>query len=362
MTSTRFKLARATIVALVTALALSSCGSDGSSGGGGDEPFAGKTITFVSPFPPGGQADIRARLAAENFAKFVPGKPRVVVRNQEGGGGAVAMKDVLQNKDPDGTTIVVPTVGVLLRWLLKEAGHDYPLDQAKLVGSMPGSNLFVARSDKAKTLDELLASSDKWVVGDNAPNSAPGLGNELAAKLLGLDIDHVFGFEGEGPLALAVERGEVDIVAVGDAAWRQTYKPLNKVTPIFQWGILDAKGVTTPSELLADTNTKTLEEVLVDLKGEPPTGPTWEAFQAIIGLQALDTPLLVHPDTPDKTLKALQSAWAAMVGDDSWSDLSQERLGAIQPTIPGDEASAVMERALKPSDAARDELLEVSGG
>jgi hypothetical protein len=361
MASSRFTSAAATVVALTAALALVSCGSNSSSGGG-DDLFAGKTITFVSPFPPGGQADIRARLAAENFAKFAPGKPRVVVRNQAGGGGAVAMKDVLENKDPDGTTIVVPTVGVLLRWLLKEAGHDYPLDDAKLVGSMPGSNLFVVRSDKATTVDELLESKEKWAVGDNAPNSAPGLGNELAAKLLGIDIDHVFGFEGEGPLALAVERGEVDVVAVGDAAWRQTYKPLGKVTPIFQWGILDADGVTTPSKLLADTHTKTLEEVLVDLKGEPPTGPTWEAFQAIIGLQALDTPLIVHPDTSEETLEALRSAWAAMVADDSWAELSQERLGAIQPTIPGDEAAAVMKRALKPSDAARNELLEVSGG
>ena len=46
--------------------------------------FKGKTIRIYANHPPGGGADLNARVIARNFGDFVPGNPRVIVVSKHG--------------------------------------------------------------------------------------------------------------------------------------------------------------------------------------------------------------------------------------------------------------------------------------
>ena len=52
--------------------------------------FEGKTIRIIGGFSPGGGIDIRSRLFARHIAKFIPGKPTIIVQSMSGAGGIVA--------------------------------------------------------------------------------------------------------------------------------------------------------------------------------------------------------------------------------------------------------------------------------
>src|SRR5882724_5089571 len=74
-----------------------------------EDHFAGKTITIVVGYGPGGGYDAYARLAADHLGKFIPGHPTVVVENMEGGGGRRSEVFLATAAAKDGTIVsIVP--------------------------------------------------------------------------------------------------------------------------------------------------------------------------------------------------------------------------------------------------------------
>jgi len=68
------------------------------------QPWPGKTITIVSPYPAGGITDLLSRIVGEELAKAL-GQP-VVVENRTGAGGAIALASVAKAA-ADGYTLVM---------------------------------------------------------------------------------------------------------------------------------------------------------------------------------------------------------------------------------------------------------------
>src|SRR5689334_8301405 len=84
------------------------------------QDFPSKPLRLVTPFPPGGSADVIARLAAQALSESF-GQP-VVVDNRGGAGGLVGT-DYASKQPPDGYTLVLIT-------------GAYPV-QAAMLKSMP---------------------------------------------------------------------------------------------------------------------------------------------------------------------------------------------------------------------------------
>src|SRR6185503_5655503 len=68
--------------------------------------FPSKPLRLVTPFPPGGSADIIARLTAQSVSEVL-GQP-VVVENR-GGAGGVTGSEYASKQPPDGYTLVLIT-------------------------------------------------------------------------------------------------------------------------------------------------------------------------------------------------------------------------------------------------------------
>src|ERR687884_40365 len=67
--------------------------------------FAGKTITIIVGYKPGGGYDATARLMARHLPQHIPGKPTVIVQNMPGGNSIIAANHVYAVAKGDGLTI-----------------------------------------------------------------------------------------------------------------------------------------------------------------------------------------------------------------------------------------------------------------
>src|SRR5437764_12736343 len=92
------------------------------------QPFPNRPIRLVVPFPPGGPTDIVARPLAQLLGEAM--STAVIVDNRGGAGGSVGA-DLVAKSAPDGTTLLMATVGThainaaLYRKLPYDPGRDF---------------------------------------------------------------------------------------------------------------------------------------------------------------------------------------------------------------------------------------------
>ena len=91
--------------------------------------YEGKTIKVIANHPPGGGADLNARVVARHIGRFLPGNPKTVVLNKVGGASLVGAHYVWNASD-DGLTLGVFT-GVNPDRQLMQPGVQYDLLEFK---------------------------------------------------------------------------------------------------------------------------------------------------------------------------------------------------------------------------------------
>ncbi|MBX9810447.1 MAG: tripartite tricarboxylate transporter substrate binding protein [Burkholderiales bacterium] len=130
---------------------------------GAQDHYPSKSITIVSPFPPGGTSDLTARQLAPVLERIF--KQPVVVQNRPGAAGATGSQ-VVANSAPDGYTLILHLVSIsALPERDKLFGHKpaYTRDQfvgiARITADPP--MLVVHPSLPAKNLKEFVALARK---------------------------------------------------------------------------------------------------------------------------------------------------------------------------------------------------------
>ncbi len=174
--------------------------------------YPNKPIRFIVPFPPGGAAELGARIFTQPLGQVL-GQP-VVVETKPGGDGIVAA-EVAKNAAPDGYTLFYAT-NTAFNWVpvtRKNSPYDPLADftPVSLVGYF-GFFLFTHPSVPAKSVAELVAYAKA-----NPNKLNYGTGNSTS-QLLGaqlkflnhLDIVHV-PYKGDGPLNVDLLGGRVQM-------------------------------------------------------------------------------------------------------------------------------------------------------
>src|SRR5690606_38014339 len=103
----------------------------------------------------------------------------------------------------------------------------------------------------------------------------------LAFKLLGLQVDPVFGIEGRGDGRLMFERGEANIDYQTSSAYLKSVVPLvaqKLAVPAFTYGSLDADGNIIRDPTFPDI--PTFKEVCEATEGCETSGIGWDAWKA----------------------------------------------------------------------------------
>lgn len=181
------------------------------------EVYPAKPIDIIVPFPPGGGADIAARLYSAYLTKKwnVP----INVVNKAGGGGVVGMHEALQAK-PDGYTMVcISHTLTIMGAFAKSLKLPFRWDNQTFINRVTVDPAFYAVRPDApwrslQELTEFIRKNPKVVKLGASGRS--GIGYLAGVQLLfqnGIPIDSVnhVSFTGSAPILTAVAGSHVDL-------------------------------------------------------------------------------------------------------------------------------------------------------
>ncbi len=172
------------------------------------------SVRILVGFPPGGSADVTARVLAEKM-KDALGVP-VIVENKPGAGGQIAAR-VVKEAAPDGHTLMlVPfAVMVIQPMVFSSIKYDTSKDFTP-VGNAVTFPLAIAAgpATPARNIRELTdwfrAHPDQANFGSPAAGSMPHFLGELLATQTGLKLTHV-AFQGGAPMVSNLLGGQIAI-------------------------------------------------------------------------------------------------------------------------------------------------------
>ena len=215
-----------------------------------------KTIKLLVPFPAGGGTDAVARIVTQKMSEEF--NEAIIVENKIGAGGSVATEFVAR-AEPDGYTLLFTTSGHAIQPNLQKLNWD-PIKDFAPISTLVKNPLVVAvRPDfKASNIKELVRMAKenpgKFTYGSSGAGSSLNLSAEYFKSVAKVDIVHI-PYSGNGPMTLALLKGEVDMV----------FDSLTGPLPNIHANKLRALAVTTLNRSFALPDTPTLDEA--GLKG-----------------------------------------------------------------------------------------------
>lgn len=217
------------------------------------QDFPNKPITMVVGFAAGGAADTAARIIARKLGENLG--LSVIIDNRAGAGGNIAHQQVA-NGNPDGTIILLGSIGPLCiaPHLVAKLGYDPQKDLAPLTMGPSFPNVLVVHAGvPAKNFAEFLAlAKAKPGALDYASTgvaSASHLAGEMFKQRAGVDIVHV-PYKGGGPAM-------IDLLAGRITAYYSTYSTAG---PHIDTGKLRPLAVTGLERLPLLPNVPTIAE------------------------------------------------------------------------------------------------------
>lgn len=171
-------------------------------------------LRIIVPFPPGGPADVLARLAGDQLSQSFD--QAVVVENKPGAGGNIGM-ELGAKAAADGYTLILAPVGNLTvsPYIYSRLPYDPQRDFAPVTVLAAFPNILVVNAAvPAKSVRDLiaLAKAKPGTLNFASPGNGSGahLAGELLKRMAGVDLVHV-PFNGVAPAMNAVLAGDVQI-------------------------------------------------------------------------------------------------------------------------------------------------------
>jgi hypothetical protein len=192
----------------VAAAMVLACGAPGARAA---EFYAGKTLTMLVGFAPGGGVDTTARVVGRHLARFIPGAPTLLVQNMEGAAGLVAMNYLSRRVAADGLTIAMPGRSWYVEGALQGPGIAFKVDTLTYIGSPGGVNsgLYVRTATGVHDLASLKASGKPLTFGTLGATTPTAMVPALLAAE-GYPIKIISGYVSTARVLVALEQGEID--------------------------------------------------------------------------------------------------------------------------------------------------------
>jgi tripartite-type tricarboxylate transporter receptor subunit TctC len=279
--------------------------------------YRGKVITLLISAPPGTGYDAYARLMARHLGNHIPGNPTIIAKNHPAAGGVVLLNSAYNTGARDGTLLF--TLHFNLPLYQAMGGQGVRFDAAKFIGlgRLLASNVVigVAANSKSGVRNLSDAMQREALIGSAGATSNSTVFPTIINNLLGAKFKVVSGYEGEGGVFLAMERGEID--GFGSYSYltfksiRPDYLEKKLFFPIVQWG-------AKREEAWSDVPTA------IDLAQTPIDKKAMELVSAgaDIGFS-----YFMPPQTPGDRVLALRHAFTAMINDPAFlADAERSKL------------------------------------
>ena len=178
------------------------------------QPYPNHAIRWIVPWPPGGGADVVARMISSPVGEALG--QTVVIENKAGAGGNIGAQAAAR-ATPDGYTIAFAYSGThsINRHIYKEMTFEES-DFLPVIFLTSVPQLLVVNANVPETsVKELIAlaraNPGKLTFGSSGNGAINHLTGQLFSSMAGVRLLHV-PYKGGGPAAAAVMAGEVDMV------------------------------------------------------------------------------------------------------------------------------------------------------
>ena len=295
--------------------------------------FKDKQLKLVVGSAAGDGYDLNARMLARHWANHIPGKPQIVIQNQPGA-ASVPMTNALYNGAPrDGTTIGAPINGMTTAPLVTPDIVRFDLAKLIWIGSTNRDIqiTYLWHTSPIKTPQDLL--TQEVVVGATSAGTTHVDYPALARALFGLKFKLISGYQGTGPVHIAMERGEV--AGFGANGWlalkalRSDWIADGKVKIVMQYGM-----------------TRAPEFPHVPAIGELATSDAdRQALEMMVTRLRFGRPFFLPPEVPAARVAALRRAFDATMKDAAYLAEAAKAMLDISP-MAGEEIGPLVARVL----------------
>ena len=294
-----------------------------------DGDYAGETVEFLIPLAEGGGTDTWARFIGTQLTHAIPGSPGFAPTNAAGGEGITGTNHFVSSARADGTEVLVSTATTVVPWLLERQAVRYDFtDLIPILANGTGAVVYARTAAGVTGLKDIVDRPTPLKFGGIAATGLD-LTTLLAFDLLEVDVSAIFGFEGRGPVNLALQRGEVDIDYQTTSAFPSAVQTLleeKSAVALFSLGQLDEN-----RDVVRDpnfTDLPTVVEAYELLHGTAPTGPKLEAYKTVLGVTyTYQKGLWVPPQTPPEAIELMRSTAEKLGASAAFQKAAKKVLG-----------------------------------
>ena len=323
--------------------------------------FSDKRIRIIVPFSEGGGTDSLVRFLQPFLEKYLPGKPKILVINKPGGGSIVGGNYFQKRAKHDGTWVMAVSSSTVANYVIKDPHIKFVIEKWPPIALMPRSAMVYVHGKfgvhkikglKAKVMHMRKIATDKLVFGGKTPTSS-GLNKRMALSALGIEVKSIWGMKGNGPMALAFERGEFTVNFDNSLSYpnnRQHLRKAGLAKEFFTLGAPDANGNWGRDPVWP--NVPTVFEMYKAVHGKEVSGPMGIALKAHIGLTTAGNKSLHLPEKVSKdVLKTWHVAFRQVMKDPKFLKKKNKILGDYQVLIGKPAADLLFSKLNIPDNA-----------
>jgi tripartite-type tricarboxylate transporter receptor subunit TctC len=317
--------------------------------------FQGKTIRIVSGYPAGDVNDLWPRLIAQHMTKYIPGNPTFIIQNMTGASSMIAANYVFSVAKPDALTLgwIAPTLYFDQLVGRKEVQYDW--SKYNFIGSPSESehHLYMRADSPYKTIDDIRKASEPPKCGSGGATGTGFYFPKLLEETVGAKFNIVLGYQGGGPIDLAVEKGEIHCRAMTIESFFarepfHTWRKNNFVTSV-------AQSARKRDTRLPDTPT------IYELMDQYKTPEQSRRVATVILAGGVFGRPMVGPAgiAPDR-LKILRSAFASALRDPELKVEAEKRKYELDP-VAGEEMEKLAKEVMSQPPAVIERMKKVLG-
>ncbi|WP_337587558.1 PrpF domain-containing protein [Crystallibacter crystallopoietes] len=325
-----------------------------------DGDFAGETLKLTIPLAEGGGTDTWARFIGSEFVHFVPGVPGFAPTNEAGGEGITGSNHFAASARESGTDILVSTATTVVPWVLGRKAVKYSFERlTPILVNGTGGVIYARKAAGVNSVSDLVNRKKPLVFGGITATGLD-LTTLVAFDLLGADTTATFGFEGRGPVNLALQRGEIDIDYTTTSSYASAVEGIEKegkAVVLMSFGQLDSNGKVARDPNFPDV--PTVVEVYRQIHGEDPSGEKLEAYKTLLGLTyTYQKGLWAPAGTPAKAVDLLRASAHKMAADNDFNERADKILGGY-PIAADEQLASRVAAAYTVTDSTKQYVLRL---
>jgi tripartite-type tricarboxylate transporter receptor subunit TctC len=317
--------------------------------------FQGKTIRIVTGYPAGDVNDLWPRLVTQYMTKYIPGNPTFIIQNMPGASSMIAANYVFTVAKPDGLTLgwIAPTLYFDQLVGRKEVQYDWA--KYSFIGSPSESehHLYMRTDSPYKTIEDVRKASEPPKCGSGGATGTGFYFPKLLEETVGAKFNIVLGYQGGGPIDLAVEKGEIHCRAM-------TIESFFAREPFHTWRKTNFVRSIAQSARMRDArlpDTPTIYELMDQYKT---ADQSRRVATVILAGGVFGRPMVGPAGIPADRLKILRSAFASALKDPELKVEAEKRSYELDP-VAGEEMEKLAKEVMAQPPAVVERMKKILG-